>query len=174
MSGRDSTAPERREGEFSDDEALFGDDAGDEGSCHKPCDGHEDDGDETDLKVDESDDEAMEAPEEAPVKRPVNPSDPTAKEREKHIKSHLPYRPCCPIRVGHEDPHYQTTSEEKESGLPKVSIDHAKTGEDDTEESNRTMLIGRDRWTKYTFSHLVTSGSSGRPGKASMPLGTRG
>ena len=37
-----------------------------------------------------------------------------------------------------------------------MCIDYAKTGEDDTEESNRTMLIGRDRWTKNTFSHLVT------------------
>ena len=99
MSGRDSTSPERREEEFSDDEALFCDDAGDKGSCHKPCDGHEGDGGEPDLKVDESHDEAMGAPKEAPVKRPVNPSDPTPKEREKHNGSHLPYRPWCPICV---------------------------------------------------------------------------
>ena len=98
------------------------------------------------------------APEEAPVKRPANPSDPTPEEKEKHNCTHLPNRPWCPICVkarGREDAHYVKAMEEKLKGLPKVAMDYAETGEKLDKSDMRKLLIGRERWTKHTFGHLV-------------------
>ena len=97
-------------------------------------------------------------PEEAPARRPKNPADPTPEEKERHMCSHLPYRPWCPICVkarGREDQHYERTKEQRSRGVPKMAMDYAETGEMEDRSDARKLLIGRDRWTKYTFGHLV-------------------
>ena len=99
------------------------------------------------------------APEEAPVKRLANPADPIPEEREKHMACHLPYRGWCPICVkarGREDAHYKQTKEQKEKGLPRMAMDYAETGEKLDKSDGRKLLCGRERWTRWTFCHLVT------------------
>ena len=63
------------------------------------------------------------------MKLPTNPSDPTAEERERHNKTHLPHRPWCPVCVQarvREDKHYRQVKEERELGLPKFMMDYSQ------------------------------------------------
>ena len=125
---------------------------------------------ESEIKDDEpeKDDPEQECKEEAFMKMPHDPSDPTPEERERHNKTHTPYRSWCSVCVrarGKEDKHFKQAKQERELGLPKVSMDYAQIEdkvEVEIEESEETdavhkkrLLIGRDRWTKSTFSHLV-------------------
>ena len=94
------------------------------------------------------------------IGRPVNLADPKPKEVEEHwAKGHMPFKPWCPVCVksrGKEDPHYADTKKEKEEkGLPRISIDYAEVGNGEDREDTRKLLVGRDRWTKTTFCHLV-------------------
>ena len=120
------------------------------------------------------------APEEAPVKRLANPSDPMPEEREKHMTSHLPFRGWCPICVkakGREDAHYKQTKEQKEKGLPRMAMDYAETGEKADKSDERKLLCGRERWTKWTFCHLVTCkglGDNRIVGKVARTMGETG
>ena len=120
------------------------------------------------------------APEEAPVKRHANPSDPIPEEREKHMTSHLPFRGWCPICVkakGREDAHYKQTKEQKEKGLPRMAMDYAETGEKADKSDERKLLCGRERWTKWTFCHLVTCKGLGDDrivGKVARTMGETG
>ena len=148
--------------------------------------------------------------EEAPIRNPGNSSDPTPDERDRHYRTHLPYRAWCPVCVqskAREDPHYKLTAEERQLGLPEVAMDYAEVKEytspnnadtgplqledgdngeetkdnvedngeeakedveddEDEDESNnkddkkrrcheRKLIIGRDKWTKTTFAHIV-------------------
>ena len=105
--------------------------------------------------------------EEAPIKMPESPSDPTPEERERHNKTHVPYRSWCSVckrARGREDKHLRQTKEERALGLPKVSMDYAQIEDVVTEEQpeseeqvthKRRLMVGRDRWTGYTFNHLV-------------------
>ena len=71
---------------------------------------------------------------------------------------HLPYRGWCPICVkarGREDAHYKQTKKQKEEGLPRMEMDYAETGEKADRSDERKLLCGRERWTKWTFCHLV-------------------
>ena len=97
---------------------------------------------------------------EVKIKRPVNPADPKPKEVEEHwAKGHMPFKPWCPVCIksrGKEDPHYADTKKEREEkGLPRISIDYAEVGNGEDREDTRKLLVGRDRWTKTTFCHLV-------------------
>ena len=56
---------------------------------------------------------------------------------------------------GREDPHYKKTIDQKLKGMPKVAMDYAETGERADGSDMRKILVGRERWTKYTFGHLV-------------------
>ena len=102
--------------------------------------------------------------EEAPVRRAPNPSDPTPEERETHNATHRPFRPWCPVCVkamGREDPHYRKTTEERKRGMPTMAMDYAAITEQEkapdgtTTTNSRTILVGRDKWTKHTFSYTV-------------------
>ncbi len=116
--------------------------------------------DAADLDIEEDD----EGHEETLVKRAPNPSDPTPEERERHNATHRPFRSWCPVCVkamGREDAHYARTAEERKEGLPQISMDYATiTEQDKTEDgtittNTKTILVGRDKWTKYTFSQNV-------------------
>ena len=100
--------------------------------------------------------------EEAPGRRRRNPEDPTPEERELHMaKGHLPYRNWCPICVegrGREDPHYEQTKIDRERGHATVCMDYAELGGAKNQQDRsdvRKILVGRDRWTKMIFGHLV-------------------
>ena len=106
--------------------------------------------------------------EEAPMKMPKDPSEPTLEERERHNKTHWPYRSWCSVcrkAKGREDKHEKISEEEKKLGLPKISVDYAQIEDtvdkkDDEEADERVthkkrLLVGYDRWTKMTFVHLV-------------------
>ena len=57
----------------------------------------------------EGDDIHAEMNEEAVVREVRDPGCPTYEERERHNKTHIPFRPWCPICVeakGKEDPHF--------------------------------------------------------------------
>ena len=106
----------------------------------------------------EDDSQSEEEEAAAPIKRPRNPSDPTPQEREEHYATHRPFRswrPVCVKARGKEDPHYKKTKEDKEGGLPRVCFDYA-TIRADTGTGAKTMIIGRDDWTKMTFAYPVT------------------
>ena len=100
--------------------------------------------------------------EEAPIKRPKNPEDPTPEEKERHMTcGHLPYRPWCSVckeARGREDRHFEQNKAEKEHGWPKISMDYAELGSaeiDEGREGVRKILVGRDKWSRFTFAHLV-------------------
>ena len=97
--------------------------------------------------------------EEIPVRRPINPADPKPAEVEAHwAKGHAHYRPWCPVCVaarGREDAHYATTKQEMKEGLAKICIDYAEIGDGEDKSNTRRLLVGRDKWTKHTFVHLV-------------------
>lgn len=110
--------------------------------------------DEEEKKDEDHSDDDEEEVESAPIVKPKNPSDPTPQEREQHNATHRPFRPWCPICVkarGKEDPHYKKTKEDKKGGLPRVCFDYATIGED-KDAAAKTMIIGRDDWTKLTFA----------------------
>ena len=46
-----------------------------------------------------ADEEDIYENEDAPIRLPRNPADPLPEEREKHWKTHLPYRSWCPVCV---------------------------------------------------------------------------
>ena len=105
---------------------------------------------------DETDGEAVE---EAPIKKPRNPEDPTSDERERHwAAGHLPYRPWCPVCVKarcKEDGHYSKVKKEKTGGMTTVSMDYATIGDREDDVDARKIVVGKDRWTKSVFCHLV-------------------
>ena len=47
------------------------------------------------------------------------------------------------------------TSDEVAKGLPCISFDYKIMGESPNEDDKITTLVGRDRWTKLTFAHVV-------------------
>ena len=130
---------------------------------------------ESDGKVDADEQIEQDAPmvnqdqcEEAPMKMPIDPSEPTPEERERHNKTHWPYRSWCSVcrkAKGREDKHEKISDEEKKLGLPKISMDYAqiedtidKHGDEETDEQGthkKRLLVGYDRWTRMTFVHLV-------------------
>ena len=98
------------------------------------------------------------------MRLPANPSDPTQEERERHNKTHLPHRSWCAVCVqarAREDKHYKAVNAERELGLPRVSLDYGQL--EDTVECEagvkvthkRRFVVGRDRWSRFTFAHLV-------------------
>ena len=103
--------------------------------------------------VEDHSDEEEEEVESAPVITHRNQIDPTPQEREHHNATHRPFRPWCPICVkarGKEDPHDKNKAD-KDGGLPRVCFDYATIGEDKGDAA-KTMVIGRDDWTKLTFA----------------------
>ena len=87
-----------------------------------------------------------------------HPGDPTKEEIEAHNLTHANYRSWCAIcnrAALKEDPHYKQTKDEVSQGLPCISFDYKTMGESDTEDDKITCLVGRDRWTKATFAHVV-------------------
>ena len=98
------------------------------------------------------------------MRLPANPSDPTQEERERHNKTHLPHRSWCAVCVqarAREDKHYKAVNAERELGLPRVSLDYGQL--EDTVEGEagvkvtykKRFVVGRDRWSRFTFAHLV-------------------
>ena len=86
--------------------------------------------------------------EEAPIRLQRNPRDPTSEERERHWRTHLPYRAWCPVCVkarGREDEHRAGNAEE-EDGVSEVAMDYCKVG-------SKTLLVGRERELNI---HVVT------------------
>ena len=59
---------------------------------------------------------------------------------------------------GKEDPHLSSKGSrgsKDNKGIPRVSMDYAEIGEAGTEGAARKLLIGRDRYSKSCFCHLV-------------------
>ena len=78
-----------------------------------------------------------------------NPKDPSPDERERHWRTHLPYRAWCPVCVkarGREDPH--RTKERDKAGMAEVAMDYCSVG-------NMNILVGREATTSHIFGHLV-------------------
>ena len=98
-------------------------------------------------------------PEEAPVKRSPNPSDPTLAEKDAHWAcGHLPARPWCPVcvkRPRERGSSFQESQKQLEHGLPSVSMDYAKVGNEDDGQAGKKLLIGREDWSGHTFCHVV-------------------
>ena len=42
-----------------------------------------------------------------------------------------------------------------EHGLPSVSMDYAKVGNEDDGQAGKMLLIGREDWSGHTFCHVV-------------------
>ena len=40
-------------------------------------------------------------------------------------------------------------------GLVKICIDYAEIGDGEDKSNTKRLLVGRDKWTRYTFCHLV-------------------
>ena len=108
--------------------------------------------------------EAVQGPPEAPPedlnppRRKRNPCNPTKEEVDRHNLTHANYRSWCPVcnrAALREDPHYKQTSDEVAKGLPCISFDYKTMGESPNEDDKITTLVGRDRWTKVTFAHVV-------------------
>ena len=83
---------------------------------------------------------------------------PTSEERERHYKTHVPFRPWCSVCVeaqGIEDPHY-CAQHGREHEIPLVAIDYKSFGQSgENEHYKGTALIVKDRDTKTIHGHIV-------------------
>ena len=71
-----------------------------------------------------------EGQEETIVKEVRDPGCPTSEERERHYKTHVPFRPWCPVCVeakGIEDPH-RSAQRGRKHEIPLVAIDYKSFG----------------------------------------------
>ena len=92
-------------------------------------------------------------PDEVPMAVLRDPGNPTTKEREDHMASHLPYRSWCHICVeakGMEDPHYRNRVKEI-CQVPVIGVDYKSFGESPTVEDKITVIIIRDNRSVSTF-----------------------
>ena len=93
---------------------------------------------------------------EAEVPRCVrDPGEPTAKERQEHDKSHLPYRSWCKFCVmgrGRDLPH--KARERRDDGVPIIAMDFFFLGEPDVEKTMPAVVI-RDSISKALFAHVI-------------------
>ena len=39
--------------------------------------------------------------------------------------------------------------------MVKICIDYAEIGDGEDKSNTKRLLVGRDKWTRYTFCHLV-------------------
>ena len=88
--------------------------------------------------------------EEAPIRLPRNPEDPLLEERDKHWRTHLPYRAWCTVCVkarGREDQH-RAQKNKNEDGISEVAMDYCSVGD-------MRILVGKETKTGHVFSHLV-------------------
>ena len=96
--------------------------------------------------------------EEATVKEVRDPGKPTEEERERHNKTHLPFRPWCPVCVeakGTEDPH-RRASPDRVHEVPQISMDYKSFRQSTPgEEDKGTAIVFKDRDTKTIYGHLV-------------------
>ena len=95
---------------------------------------------------------------EAIVKDVRDPGCPTSEERERHYKTHVPFRPWCPVCVeakGIEDPHH-CAQHGREHEIPLVAIDYKSFGQSGEHEHYKgTALIVKDRDTTTIHGHIV-------------------
>lgn len=78
--------------------------------------------------------------EEAPIRMRRNPRDPLPEERERHWRTHLPYRAWCTVWVkarGREDQR-RAAKVEDEDGVTEVAMDYCKVGD-------MTLLVGKEK-----------------------------
>ena len=78
------------------------------------------------------------------VREVTRPKEPTQKELEEHMVSHLPFRSWCPYCVkgrGRSDPH-RVRKEKEEPKIPVVVLDYAYLNEDDRRQDRRPILVG--------------------------------
>ena len=96
--------------------------------------------------------------EEVKVKEVRDPGKPTEEERERHYKTHVPYRPWCPVCVeakGIEDPHFKADPS-REHDIAEIAMDYKSFGQSTPgEEDKGTAIILKDRDTKTIYGHLV-------------------
>jgi len=88
--------------------------------------------------------------EEAPIRLPRNPEDPLLEQRDKHWRTHLPYRAWCTVCVkarGREDQH-RAQKNKNEDGISEVAMDYCSVGD-------MRLLVGKETKTSHVFSHLV-------------------
>ncbi len=84
------------------------------------------------------------------LRSPVKPS---KEDIEAHYATHCPYRNWCPVCVkaaGKEDPHYR--DEEREPGLPVVSMDYNELDDEKGSKSNKVIVVR----TKTVALHCST------------------
>ena len=96
--------------------------------------------------------------EEAIVKEVRDPVCPTSEERERHYKTHVPFRSWCPVCVeakGIEDPHH-CAQHGREHEILLVAIDYKSFGQSgENQHYKGTALIVKDRDTKTIHGHIV-------------------
>ena len=108
-----------------------------------------------------------------PMRMSPDPGQPTSKQVEDHRKSHLPYRLWCKYCVmgrGMNDAHRKkgkgVKTEEKETAVPRMSLDYFYLSEKDEEERenplivmNDVILFGPENATPFCDMGLASAGS---------------
>jgi len=85
------------------------------------------------------------------------PKGPTASEVSEHKKTHLPFRPWCPVCVrgrGKNWAHFKAKEVEEEERCPAVSFDYCFL-RDKTGGPSIAVLVGKDRQTGALLAHEV-------------------
>jgi len=91
------------------------------------------------------------------------PFGPTLQEKNEHRKTHLPFRPWCPICVrgrAKNWAHYKAKKEEDEEKGPSVSFDYCFL-RDKVGDPSLPVLVGKDRATGALVAHAVPEKGAG-------------
>jgi len=136
--------------DVSDSKAIMAIEIGSDESSEGDNDSEAEEQPSQDPVQQKADEEDLYENEDAPIRLPRNPADPLPEEREKHWKTHLPYRSWCPVCVkarGREDQHRARKTKD-EDGITEVAMDYCSVGD-------MRLLVGRENKSGHIFSHLV-------------------
>ena len=96
----------------------------------------------------------------AQIKARRSPKEPTQEERLRHEATHVPYCSWCPHCVrgrGRRKPHYRhdSTEEDEDNKVPKVSMDYFFLGGDDADASDSPMFVMLDEEHGNRYARMI-------------------